>query len=256
MGSYIRRKMSTVRTNNFENLSGQNIFDASSGTLVLPAGSTTRAPLRFTAGPGTTTATAGSLEYNGNTFLTTSSNVSGRAFNDDSLFYGLDTDRTIVGTVVANTFYDAFGFGLAVPAGGSYLFDMMIGLRTGTTSHTVSFAFGGTAVIDKLQYVTEFTNLALSTGAAGPGTPTSAVTLMFVGNPNSAANGVISPASTVASKFIRISGVIEILSQGILRPQIAFSANPTGTNQVTRLSYARFNSLGTYNGDLIAGNWS
>ena len=248
--------MSTVRTNNFENLSGQNIFDASSGTMVLSAGSTSRAPLQLTAGPGLSSAVAGSVEYNGNTFLTTSNVTSGRAFNDDSLFYGLDADRTIVATVVASTFYDAFGMGISLPASSAYVFDIVIGLKTGATSHTVSFAFGGTATIDKIQYRTEFTNLALSTGAAAPGTPTAAVTLMFVGNPTSAANGVVSPASTLVSKFMRIHGVVEISSAGTLKPQIAFSANPTGTNQVTRLSYARFNSIGTYTGDIISGNWS
>jgi len=224
--------------------------------MVLSAGSVSRAPLRLTAGPGLSVPVAGSMEYNGNTFLNTSSDVSGRAFNDDSLFYALDADRTIVATVVGNTFYDAFGVGINLPAGGAYVFDIVLGLRTGTTSHTVSFGFGGTAGIAKTQYRTEFTNLALSTGAAGPGTPTASVTLMFVGNPTTAANGVISPASTVASKFLRVHGMIELSSQGTVRPQIAFSANPTGTNQVTSLSYARFNSLGTYDGDLVAGNWS
>jgi hypothetical protein len=248
--------MSSIRVNKLQNTDSQDIFDVSSGTMVLPAGSTSRAPLRFTEGPGLATPVAGSLEYNGNTFLTTSSAISGREFNDSSLFYALDADRTITGTVASNTFYDAFGVGLNVPTGSAYVFDIVIGLRTGATSHTVSFAFGGTAVIDKLQYRTEFTNLALSTGAAAPGTPTAAVTLMFVGNPNSAANGVISPASTVVSKFLRIHGIVELSTTGTISPQIAFSANPTGTNQVTRLSYARFNSIGAYSGDLVAGIWS
>jgi len=248
--------MSSIRVNKLQNTDSQDIFDISSGTMVLPAGSTSRAPIRFTEGPGLTTPLAGSLEYNGNTFLTTSSAVSGREFNDSSLFYGLDADRTIVATVAPATFYDAFGVGINVPSGSAYVFDIVIGLRTGATSHTVSFAFGGTATIDKLQYRTEFTNLALSTGAAAPGTPTAAVTLMFVGNPNSAANGVVSPASTLVSKFLRVHGVIEIASSGTLNPQIAFSANPTGTNQTTRLSYARFNSVGAFSGDLVAGIWS
>lgn len=248
--------MSTVRTNNFENLSGQNIFDASSGTMVFSAGSTSRAPLKLTAGPGLTTPVAGSIEYNGNTFLTTSSATSGRAFNDDSLFYALSADRTIIATVVASTFYDIFGVGISLPASTAYIFDILVGLRTGATSHTVSFAFGGTAGINKTQFRTEFTNALVSTGAAAPAAPASSVEVLFTGNPNSAANGVISAASTGVTKFFRVHGMIETSTAGTIRPQIAFSANPTGTNQVTRLSYARFNSIGTYAGDLIAGNWS
>jgi len=248
--------MSVIRVNQLKNLDDQEIFTTTSGTLVLPAGSTSRAPMQFTAGPGLTTPVAGSLEFNGNTFLTTSNATSGRAFNDDSLLYGLDADRTIVATVVAGTFYDIFGFGISVPAGGSYIFDIFVGLRTGATSHTVSFAFGGTAVIDKTQFRTEFTNALVSTGVAVPAAPASSVEVFFTGNPNSAANGVISAASTGVTKFFRVHGMVEILTGGVLRPQIAFSANPTGTNQVTRLSYARFNSVGSYSGNLIAGNWS
>jgi len=240
--------MSTVRTNNFENLSGQNIFDASSGAMVLSAGTTSRAPLRLTSGTNLSSVVAGSVEYNGSTFLTTSHATSGRAVNDDSLFYALDADRTIVATVVASTFYDIFGYGIAVPASTAYVFDILVGLRTGATSHTVSFAFGGTAGIDKIQYRTEFTNALISTGTATPAAPASSVEVFFTGNPNSAANGV--------TKFFRVHGIIETSTAGTLRPQIAFSANPTGTNQVTRLSYARFNALGNYSGDLIAGNWS
>jgi hypothetical protein len=248
--------MSIVKVNKIQNLNSQEIIDASSGTIVLPAGSASRAPLQFTAGPGVTVPAAGNLEFNGNTFLTTSSAVSGREFNDASLFYGLDQDRALIATVVANTFYSAFGVGINVPAGSAYVFDIVMGLRTGATSHTVSFNFGGTATFAAVQYRTEFTNLALSTGAAAPGTPTAAVTLMFTGNPTAPANGVISPASTLVSKFLRIHGLVEVNGGGTIDPQLSFSANPTGTNAVTALSYARFNSVGAFSGDLVAGNWT
>ncbi len=251
--------MSVIRVNQLKNLDDQEIFTTTSGTLVLPAGTTSRAPLRFTAGPGLTTPVAGSLEFNGNTFLTTSNATSGRAFNDDSLFYSLDADRTIVDPVVANTFYSAFGVGISLPAGSAYVFDILLGIRTAvTTVHTVSFNFGGSAGIDKLQYRTEFTNLLLSTGAAAPGTSIAPLTLMFVGNPNSATNGAVTTATgQLASKFLRIHGIIEISTAGSLIPQIAFSANPGATpNQITRLSYIRLNSIGASSGDLIAGNWS
>jgi hypothetical protein len=228
----------------------------SSGTMVFPPGSASRAPLRLTAGPGLTTPAAGSIEYNGTTFSTTSDAISGRAFNDDSLMYALYADRTIIATVVANTFYPILGQGISLPGNSAYLFDIVVGLRTGATSHTVSFSFAGTATYNFLQYRTEFTNLALSTGAAGPGTPLASVTLMFVGNPTSHANGIISPASTLVSKFFRVHGLLETSSTGTCIPSISFSANPTGTNQVTRLSYARFNSFGTFSGDLKSGNWS
>lgn len=249
--------MSTIRVNKLQNLNSQEIYDASSGTMVFSAGSTARAPLRLSGGPALTTPVAGSIEYNGSTFLTTSSAVTGRAFNDDSLFYALDADRTIVATVVGTTFYDIFGVGITVPADGTYLFDINVGLRTGATAHQIAFGFGGTAVISKIQYTSEFLNLALSTGAAAASTAISPVYATFVGNPTAVANGYISPSGmTTVTKSFRVTGMIEITSQGTLRPQIGFSANPTGTNQVTRLSYVRLNSLGTATGDIISGTWA
>lgn len=251
-----RRKMSSIRVDEFKNLSNDSVFDASSGTVILAPGTTTKAPLQFQAGPSLTTPVAGSIEFNGNTFLTTSSSVSGKAFNDDSLFYGLNADRTITPTVVASTFYSIFGVGIAAPSDGSYVFDIMLGIKTGATSHTVAFRFGGTATILDAQYRTEFTNLALSSGTAAPGTPTAATTLCFQRNPDVFANAVVSPASTLTSKFLRVHGMIETSGSGTINPEIAFSANPTGTNAISKYSYARFNSLGTVSGDLIAGNWS
>jgi hypothetical protein len=135
------------------------------------------------------------------------------------------------------------------------MFDIFVGLRTGATSHTVSFALGGTATYGATQFRTEFTNLLLSTGAAAPGTPTAPVTLQFVANPNSVANGVISPASTLASKFFRVEGMVVVSGAGTINPQIAFSANPTGTNQVTQLSYMTVNPYGSATLPVSMGAW-
>jgi hypothetical protein len=225
------------------------------GTMKLEAGSTTRPPLVFQAGPSLTTPQAGAIEYNGKGFYTTPDAVAGKAFNVSEHMYALAADTTITATVVPNTWYPAFGVGLEVGSDMSYVVDILIGLRTGATSHTVAFHFGGTATFTDIQYRTEFTNLALSTGAAVAGTPTAAVTLAFVGNPALPANGVISPASTLVSKFLRVHGIITVGSGGTIVPEIAFSANPTGTNQTTRLSYVKLNSVGTSTGALVAGNW-
>jgi hypothetical protein len=248
--------MSTLRTNNLNSAAGTPIASMADGTFKLEPGSTTRPPVLFQAGPSLTTPQAGAIEYNGKGFYTTPDTVAGKAFNVSEHLYALAADTTITATPVANTWYPAFGVGLNVGSDSSYVFDIFIGLRTGTGSVTVAFHFGGTATFSDIQYRTEFTNLALSTGAALAGTPTAPVTLCFVGNPALPTNGVISPATSLASKFFRVHGVITVNSGGTVVPEIAFSANPGGTNQVTRLSYAKLNSVGTSTGTLIAGNWS
>lgn len=248
--------MSTIKVNKVQNVNGSEIFDGSTGAMILPAGTSLQAPLQMQAGPTATNPVAGSIEYNGNSFITTSDATSGKAFLDESLMYTNSTDRTVVTTVVAATFYSIFGVGLNVSAGSVYLFDVMFGVRTGITSHTVSFNFGGTATYSSMQYRTEFTNVALSTGLAAPAAPTSAITSMFTANPNTVANGVISAASVTTSKFARVHGLMQVSTTGTIVPQIGFSANPTGTNQITARSYARFNSLGTFSGEPTIGNWT
>jgi len=249
--------MGILKVNKLQNINGEDVLDGTSGKLVLPPGTTTKPPITFTASTSVTTPVAGSIEYNGRSFYTTPDTTSGRAFNDEGHLYALASDRTIISTVVANTYYSVFGVGLPVAANSAYLVDIVCGLRTGATSHTISFRFGGTATYTDCQYRTEFTNLALSTGTTAPGTPTAAVTLMFAANPNTTVtNAVISPASTLASKFFRVHGIITTTSGGTIDPEISFSANPTGTNAVTRLSYIKLNPIGTSTGTLIAGNWS
>lgn len=248
--------MSIVKYSKTQNLDGENIHDVSSGTMVFAAGSETRAPLRLTAGPSLTSPIAGSLEYNGKTFYTTPNSTSGKAFNDAKHMYALSADRTLIATVVLGTFYSMFGVGLDVEADNAYLVDVFCGMRTGITSHIVSFRFGGTATLSDCQFRTDFTNLALSTGTAAPGTPTAPVSLQFTANPNATtANSAISPASVTASKFFRVQGLITCSGAGTINPEVAFSANPTGTNQITRLSYITLNPVGTSTGALIAGSW-
>jgi len=248
--------MSIFRVNKVQSVDGSEIFDGTSGRMVLPAGTETNPPIKFTAASSTNSIIPGAIEYNGRSFYTTPDAFSGKAFNDEGHFYALDADTVIVPTIVANTEYPIFGVGLTVAPDSAYLVDIVVGLRTGATSHNIGFNFGGTASYSDCQYRTEFTNLALSTGTSAPGTPTAATTLMFVSNPIVRANSIISPASTLVSKFFRVHGIITTSSGGTIVPQISFSANPTGSNQVTRLSYVKLNPIGTSQGVLQAGNWS
>lgn len=248
--------MSTLRVNNIKNAAGNQVATLVNDTVELVAGSATRPPLVFNAGPSLTTPQAGAVEYNGRGFYTTPDATAGKAFNVSEHMYALSTDTVIEPTIVANTWYPMFHAGLPVAADASYFVDLMVGVRTGATSHTVSFHFGGSATFSDCQYRTEFTNLAISTGAAAAGVPTSAVSLLFSSNPPLQANAIISPASTLTSKFFRVHGIITVTTGGTIVPEISFSANPTGTNSITRLSYVKLNAVGTATGTLIAGNWS
>lgn len=250
--------MSNLRVNVVQNLNGSNLFDGTTGSIVLPAGTTSIAPLQFTAGSLLTTEVGGAVEYTGRNHYFTPSATPGQGFNDISHYYMLNSDRTIIATVVGTTFYSMFGVGLPVSANTTYMFELLAGLKTGTTSHTVSFTMGGTATYGAQNlYTTDFHPLALSTGLAAPGTPTAMVSLTFNGSvPVTTANAVISAASVLASKAFRARGVIEVTGAGTIDPQVGFSANPTGTNQVARYSYIKLTPIGNNSTDISAGNWA
>lgn len=122
-----------------------------------------------------------------------------------------------------------FGVGTTLPLGVWEVYIWAV-IQTGTTSHTVSLGLGGTAswTAGLARWSSAFLNVAAS------GTPTSAVHK----HGNSLTNGtpqVISPASTVATKWLEFRSLIHIDSSGgTLIPQLQFSAAPGGTCQVQR----------------------
>jgi hypothetical protein len=213
--------MSILRTNKIQNISGADALDfTTSGTI-----------------------------------LSTPSATSGTALVDSEYIYTLNANRTIVSTVVGATFYSMFGVGLSVPI-GVYRFNVFGLMATGTTSHTVSVQMGGTATIQDIQFFTNFLNVATSVGTTTPSTATAPFRTTFNANPNSVANGVISPASTIATKSFNATGVVRVSGAGTLNPQIGFSANPTGTNAMALGSFLSITPVSnTINANISFGTW-
>jgi hypothetical protein len=189
--------------------------------------------------------------------LANPSSVSGTSIIDSEYLYTLTDNRTIVATVVGATYYSMFGVGLTVPV-GVYRFFINSALATGTTSHTVSFALGGTATIQDTQFFVDFLNVASSIGTTTPSTATAPTRVFFNANSiSSTANGVISPASVTATKSFTVTGIIRISGTGTINPQIGFSANPTGTNAVARGSHFSITPIGkSINSNISYGVWS
>lgn len=138
-----------------------------------------------------------------------------------------------------------FAKSFTAAAATTYLFEGIVYLATGTTSHTVSFNFGGTATYTSAAFYAEFLNVAAA------GTPTSPVSTFWTAN----TGGVISPASTVATKMFWVRGALRINGAGTVIPQIAFSVAPTGTNQTSTNSYFAMTPIGS-NTFASIGSWA
>jgi hypothetical protein len=67
--------------------------------------------------------------------------------------------------------------------------------------------------------------------------------------------GVINATSGSARVFILLRGSIETVSSVTITPQVAFSANPGGTNQIQDGSWIKFTPVGT-NTMTFVGPWS
>lgn len=120
--------------------------------------------------------------------------------------------------------------------------------NVGTTSHTWSTLFAGTATLTSIAYAVQ-----AYTGV------TSAATITAVsGNYTIAATALAVTAASVSATEnvqIQLRGVIRVNAAGTLIPQIKLSAATTGASKMLANSYIQLTPIGT-NSVVSVGNWS
>lgn len=222
------------------------------------AGTATTVPLQFTAGTNLTTAAAGAVEFDGKVFYNTAV-ASSRQVSDAEQFCCLTTDfpsgsNTLLDTAVASPLFNSSTNGaLTLAAGTSYFFEQLVLLsNTGTTSHTWSALFGGTATFTSISY--EFLSY---TGITSGATATA-----VLGGQSTVATAIaVTAASTSATEFVscRMTGIMRINAAGTVIPQFKASARPgaSGTPGVTVLAGSFFRCWPVGSGTVATvGNWS
>lgn len=225
---------------------------------IASAGTATVAPELNAAGTLLTTAALGASEFDGKVYYDTSV-ASSRQVRDTEQFVCLtangptDNGSLLDAATAAAVFRTPTNGTLTVAASTTYSFEAMYYLsNTGTTSHTWSTLFAGTATFTSIAY------LAMAyTGTTSGAT----ITAMSAAQVAVATAVAVTAASTSATEFVTVwlRGVMRINAAGTLIPQLKASARPgaTGTPGVTILagSYFRAWPLGV---DTVAsvGNWS
>lgn len=133
-------------------------------------------------------------------------------------------------------------------AATSYFFEAVyyITRAAGTTSHTLSTLFGGTASITSIAYMahsTSTTGNVLGALSRIYGTAASAL--------------VVTAASIIATENITITlkGIVRINAAGTFIPQIQYSAAPGGVPTFLANSYFRLYPIGS-NVVTSIGNWT
>lgn len=172
----------------------------------------------------------------------------------DWLISGLDmmsvlsTDFTGADSLSAQPVFAAAQDTFAASASTTYEFDAVYWIvrAAGTTSHTTSVLFGGTATFTSVEYLAQVTN---PTGNA------LANVQQIMGSGAGAV--VLTAANTSATEnvMVKLRGIIRINAAGTLIPQFQYSAAPGGAPSIKRNSYFRLKVMGT-NTATIIGNWS
>jgi len=150
-------------------------------------------------------------------------------------YYELNT--TVVGTTVT-TAQSLFGVGVTLASSTVYEFEYQAAIikSAGTTSHSVSILFGGTATINNIAYP----------NAAQGGWVTSASSTLWQA-------GITSASSTLA---IGVKGIISINAGGTFIPQYILSANPGGAYTTQIGSYFKIAPLGASGSNISIGSWA
>jgi hypothetical protein len=212
------------------------------------AGTNINAPISLTAGTVLAAPSAGALEYDG-TAMYSSVAASQRGVLPSESFIAQSLDYVATNSNSAQQVFDATATGAITLVGSTaYMFEAVyyISRSAGTTSHTLSTLFGGTATFTSITYLAETTSTTGNTlGTVSRIYGTGATAL------------VVTAASTSATENITVvlKGMIRTNASGTLIPQIRYSAAPGGAPTIVKNSYFRLTPVGN-SSVLSVGNWS
>jgi hypothetical protein len=145
----------------------------------------------------------------------------------------------------AQNLFSAASDALTVTAATTYLFEAMLDIATGSTSHTKAFGFGGTATFTSVKYLsTLFSGAANAIATASSHLDVAAATAT-----------VLNAASTDVTAKVFLRGILRINAGGTIIPQITFSAGPGGTCELKANSFFRAMPIGLNTAEYI-GDWT
>jgi hypothetical protein len=144
-----------------------------------------------------------------------------------------------------------FGVGVTLSGNTVYRFEGLYLLyhTAGTTSHTISLLFGGTATVNNIAYDINW-NATTSYNVPDSGGYYTAVT--------QATAAVITSSRVAATEYsvFKLSGTVSINAGGTFIPQYSLSAAPGGAYTTTAGSYITFTPIGRSGANSSLGTWA
>lgn len=196
------------------------------------------------------TAAAGAMEYNGYSPYFTPFGTS-RGVMPAYQYYSLNS--TVVGANATGA-QSIFGLtnGFTLQASTIYEFEALVALSktAGTTSHTVSLGFGGTATINNIGY--NWTANQMDGSFTGVN---NLVSNYFI---QTASATVVTAAQTSATRywFGVLKGTVSVNAAGTFLPQYTLSAAPGGAYTTAIGSYFKISPLAASGANVSIGNVS
>lgn len=214
--------------------------------LVLASGTTSLSPLTLQSGTNLTTATAGSVEYDGKVIYST---PSGRGVSPSMMIYRLNSD--VVGNNATGS-QSSFGVGVTLQSSTVYAFDLYYYFQktAGTSIHNFSILFGGTATLNNFFYQ------GVLNGANFNDTFITTSTSSILSRSSSLS--VLRSSISSANSFIQllVSGSLSVNSGGTFIPQYQLSAAPGGAYSTKAGSYMALWPIGASGTNTSVGPWA
>ena len=195
-------------------------------------------------------AAAGQIEYSSPIIAATPIGTQ-RGIVPTQQYYRLDS--AYVGSNV-NTAQSIFGVGVTLSASTVYEFEILFSIvkTAGTTSHTVSIGFGGTATVNNIYY-----DVIEGDAGGGMGTKISGSALNRTAVATASATVVTGAIATAGQiDVFSIKGTVSINAGGTFIPQYTLSAAPGGAYSTQIGSYIRINPLSASGAATNVGTWA
>lgn len=234
------------------------------GGVIYGAGTTTVAPVTYTAGSLLTSPVVGAVEFDSNGLYITPA-ASSRSIIDAEQYIIQVTEPAADnnGGLDSNTaaaFFTAGSGQITLTTGKTYFFEACYMLtNTGTTSHTWGHQFGGTAAFTALG--TGYQGWGISSTGNGTGTTGGGGGMVtgFTATGSTSKITALTQASTSATEnaTIQVVGTLVVATGGTLIPQLIASARPgaSGTPGVTHKAGSFFRIWEVSTASTV-GNWS
>lgn len=215
--------------------------------VTLPAGITSQAPLKFTAGVLETSPSSGAMNYDGTVFYATPQGSERGLIVTEQVFVP-NADYSLANqTAVQNL----FGAITTVSSNTRYAYRIMSVVYKVSNNISLQYAMGGNAVVAKHTYETSTTATAALATASTPTVVKNVVTTGF------ATPVTVSAALNGTGYYgLTVTGTLNVTTAGTWYPEIGFTGLPGVGSNVFGGSSIEIWPIGPAGANVAIGNWS